>query len=457
MSSQYYFGVKHTAIRIFDDIPAAQFIEDSSITEEIPQFVIERSDIKNRVTWYNEKYPFQIGNEHLYLSFVDYVIRTEMLDAFTQRSFSYHFIPAYTRKATHYFMAELITKHFQYANVIIMNGNGMELYRRDQDSPRTHLVRKIVAGFLVVSDKKDKTKPRVLEPSKMIQSLIENYEECPTFVTGLQCVGMSVTLINQEIGNFDTVIMGHDQLNREQRYQLCRFVFNYERWRHKNIKQTQLFSLTKSVVETCLQYEQEVETICRDFQGTTVTIRQIQGLEPYQPSSRAIKRKVVLTLKEHLLNPVQWKRFVVTDSEQEEEMWEKARKFYQDIRGKELKGKSMPKKVGGFYNCSTTSSTKKGCQIRTEMEIDQIRLSGNYQWSSLFQLYHGQLSYARVFVGYKNELDSSEYTIYIKYAQLRDCPEVLSALEVYKKKQDTENGSETETESESGDSVSEDE
>jgi hypothetical protein len=316
-----------------------------------------------------------------------------------------------------------------------MNGNGMEMYRLVDGT--SFQVRKIVNGFLVVSDKKDASKPRLLEPSQQIQALVEGFANVPTFVTGLDCVGMSVTLINQDIGNFDSVVFGHNQLNREQRYQLCRFSFNYERWADKSkVKSTQWFSLTKSVVDTCLEYEQEVETICRDFQGSSPTIREIHGLEPYVPDVREVRKKDLSTLNQYLENTEQkdqWKRFPVMDGN-EEEQWGNARAFYQLVRGKELKGKAMPKKADGFYHCSTTSSTKTGCQFHTVTEMEHIR-RGQYAWSSLFQLRQGQLNYARVFVGYTTDNDPTEYTIYIKHAVLHDCEQVQTLLEkIYPKK-----------------------
>ncbi len=454
--SEFYFGVKDTVQKTFEHIAPEQFISDAKIDEDIPEHVLRRSETprvaaaiasgamveKKRITWYDEKYPFQIGNERLYLAFTDHILRTELLPTLPQDAFSYHFIPSYKRKLTQYFMVDLFLKYFPRSNVIVMNGNGMEFYRMKDD--KSFQFRKIVNGYFMVSEKSDKSKPRMLEPSKQIQALIEGFENVPTFVTGLDCVGMSVTLINDDIGNFDTVVLGHDQLNSEQRYQLCRFVFNYGRWADKSkVKHTQLFSLTKNVVDTCLGYEQEVVTICRDYQGTNPTIREIMGLEPYVPSPREVRKKDVSILCDFLVNPVQknqWKRFKVMDGN-DEEQWAKVDAYYEHVRGKKLKGKAMPKKIDGFYHCSTTSSTKSGCQFRTETEIDHIRL-GQYSWSSLFQLYQGQLRYARVFVGYTNEDDPTEYTIYIKHAELRDDVQVRTILEKHypKKKKSAQKG-----------------
>ena len=71
---------------------------------------------------------------------------------------------------------------------------------------------------------------------------------CPTFVTGYTCVGMSVTLINQNMGNFDNVVMAHQHFSTDKLYQLCRFLFNYTSWSQENkdrIKKTKRWSTFK--------------------------------------------------------------------------------------------------------------------------------------------------------------------------------------------------------------------
>ena len=45
---------------------------------------------------------------------------------------------------------------------------------------------------------------------------------------------MSVTLINQELGNFDNVVFMHNHFTSENLYQLCRFLFNYMSWSEEN-------------------------------------------------------------------------------------------------------------------------------------------------------------------------------------------------------------------------------
>ena len=73
----------------------------------------------------------------------------------------------------------------------------------------------------------------------------------------------------------------------------------------------------------------------------------------------------------------------------------------------------MPQKIGNFYQCSTTKHV--GIQTKTDIK----RLEGQ-SWYSTFQLKEDTLNYARVFVGYDNPDDPTEYYIYIKYAKIKN-------------------------------------
>jgi len=57
----------------------------------------------------------------------------------------------------------------------------------------------------------------------------------------------------------------------------------------------------------------------------------------------------------------------------------------------------------------------------------------NQSWSSMFQLTSKSLVYARIFVGYENIEDPSEYTIFIKYVLLEDTEHNKKILKKYSK------------------------
>jgi len=111
----------------------------------------------------------------------------------------------------------------------------------------------------------------------------------------------------------------------------------------------------------------------------------------------------------------------------DDEVWAQVRTRYMEILGKDLTGKAMPKKIDGFYNCSTTGHVDKQSKSNIEKCFSQ-------SWWSTFQLTQNKLSYARVFVGYDDLEDLTKYTIYIKYAQIINNGNNLAIINRYSKK-----------------------
>ena len=418
IKSTEYFGVKDTIPCILDDM---DFSEDSSITDEIPDYIYSRAGSTSKNSWYGQFFPFKLGDELTLLKFVNYVVNN-MTEYISQDSFSYHFIPGYTRRATHYQIGEIILKYFPEANIIIMNMNGIELYRLNKDTNRGRFVAKA----------EDKNIAKQPEPSDRIQELITKYSNFPTFITGFDCCGMSVTLINENLGNFDTVVYSHEHLQSDDKYQLCRFLFSYQHWKKESkskIKKTKIYTRTKGVYDETLNYESYIENICDNFLGKTVTLQQLHGEDEYKPSEKERRKESVVKAHEELSKNIlnkdkYWKRFCVSDEKEEEDAWEKVRTFYKEIKGKDLKGKSMPKKIENFYNCSVTGN----CKVNTEQDIRDRKRDA---WHSMFQLTDA-LNYIRVLVGYEDIDNPYEYTIYVKYVQLKDTPEVHKALKFFK-------------------------
>jgi hypothetical protein len=71
-------------------------------------------------------------------------------------------------------------------------------------------------------------------------------------------------------------------------------------------------------------------------------------------------------------------------------------------------------------------------------------------WWSTFQLLPNRTEYARVFVGYDDLEDNTEYTIYIKTAQLEKSDHTLAVLAEYGKKAKKEGDSSSHEASDSG-------
>ena len=428
--SPHYFGVNSCEIRIHDDIVYDEIVSSANLNTVIPNIVFDRANMnpKNQCEWYGSKFPFDLGNEILLLSFVKHMIGEINIP---QDSYSYNFIPAYTRKATHYQIVEILLENFADANVIVMNGTGIELYRKRPNCGTSYRVKTDKQLNTIVSEYERK---RLLEPSYVIQKLIETTRNCPTFVTGLTCIGMSVTLINEELGNFDNVIIAHNHLTSDKLYQLCRFLFNYMSWSEESkqrIKKTVFNSLTKTVADICLNYEAHVQRLSNDFSGLNCTLREVDGLEPEELSEREEKKKQLSSVKIKNEKGIMWEPFKVYNGN-DNSMWTAAEKFYSEKRGKklngesiQLNGKSKPKKdADGFYCCSTTKHVDK-------QRLDNVKNMQRQSWWSTFQLLPDQLTYARVFVGYDSLDDNSEYTIYVKYACLEDNENTRAVLSKY--------------------------
>jgi len=443
-----YFGVESCEIKSYDHLNECELVRrfvnstdpdipiiDIPIPESVKRYF---KNIDNmRQNWYYKNSPFTLGNELTFISFVDFILPTLSISS---ESFSYNFIPAYTRKATHYQTMELIHKHYPVSNVIVINGDGIQLFRMVESNECEE--RKMISACINSSKRINEYVKRnegeenqseminaLLEPSFMIEYLIKDTRDFPTFVTGFESVGMSVTLINKSLGNFDTVLIAHPHYSRDKLYQLCRFLFNYGRWEYEDIikiKKTRIYTLMESTINTCLEYEEHTRRLYMDFGGKSCTLREVMGLDPLEPSEKEIRAANLNLLK--LKNPEGkiWKQFKVYDGN-DDEQWEMAICFYQEFRGKKIDNRSILKKIGGYYHCSDSN----GVGLKT---VADIRAFEKDKWSSRFQLTKKQLKYARLFVGYDSINEPSEYTIFVKYVELDDTPENIETLRKYCKK-----------------------
>jgi len=433
--SPEYFGVKDCEITIYDDSESSQDIARRAelVDPSIPSVVTERAK-SNSVgqaarIWYGAKYCFEIGNEILYLGFLNFILPKLHI---AHDKFSYNFVPAYLRKSTQYQTIEMILQEYPTANVIVINGNGKELYRSRSIGTTNWITSEERVMQLAKSEKE---KRKLQEPSYMIQKMIEPFPNCPTFVTGYTCVGMSVTLINETIGNFDNVVMAHQHLNEDKLYQLCRFLFNHISWSQAGkakIKKTRFHSMTKSVIDTCLQYEEYVMRLSTDFAGKCPSLCEIDGSEEI-PTDRE-KRKEALDSIRPANTAELWRNKYKVWNGNDEEMWNKANECYKSIRGKDIKGRSMPMKdEDGFYTCSISGHNGRQCNSDIKNIMSQV-------WSNHIQLCTDQTEYARVFVGYDNLDDKTEYTIYIKTVRLERSEHTLAVLAEYGKKKSSKSG-----------------
>lgn len=471
ISSNEYFGVKDTIPNIIEkDIDTKTLLENfAQEYSQIPSHIINYSKGKSCIInendsemneiilsnkyWYGEIYPFTLGNEILYFAYLQYILPKLNI---SQSEFSYNFVPSYLRKVSHYQTAELILKYYNNANVIIINSNDIQLFRSSllsNPSEQTETSNNINSNIklTLIGTKKDIIirdeihKKQLLEPSFVIQSLIEDYKDCPTFVSGLMCVGMSVTLINQYIGNFNNVIIAHQHYNKEDLYQLCRFLFTYSNWSIENkekIKKTNFISLTQEVYDICCDYEKYIEKIKNEYSGKTCTLNEMRNIVPLLPSESEIRKRELKEIEYEW----GWKQFVIDGDDVNDDnlQWRRAENFYYNKSDKKITSKSKPspdKTDPSFYVCAINGKKER----YTATEINK-KIEGNKTWDSYFQLLPGKTKYAsRMLIGYHDIDNSKKYTIYIKWALLEDSEKVMTILNKYgkstKKKQnsDTDN------------------
>ena len=278
MKSADYFGVKDCVIKITNDClerKHSEYISTAAImesgTSSTKEALEANPDIK--FTWLTEgETYFSLGDEYKYLNYVRHTLEN-LRDGgdISNESFSYNFIPAYIRKVTHYGIMENILDVFPRAVVVVINGDGTKQWR---------LGKKGLKGKVLPHDN---------EPSKQIQKVIRKHPDQPIFITGFHCVSMSVTLISEKIGNFHNVILSHDQFinHPETLYQLCRFLFNYTSWGDKShIRKTIIHSNNMECIQSCLNYEKQIDKIEETMCGSLRTQEEICGDVRVKPSQK---------------------------------------------------------------------------------------------------------------------------------------------------------------------------
>ena len=277
-----YFGVKDVELQIISkpisngkEIPFHIYRE---IPFDIPSHLLD-IPIKSGVLvsnsnneWYREgKTYFDLGKELEFMGFIDYTLNyLKQSNKINNDTFSYNFIPGYIRKITHYGICDKILDHFPEAIVIVINSDGTRMFNMDIDD-----------YSIEITDLDNS----INEPSEQIYNEVYlKYPNKPIFITGFICVSMSVTLINEKLGNFDNVIMSYPQHIHDTSvlYQLCRYLFNYTNWHDTNItniKKTVIYSESSIYHQSCIEYEKQIDTIGQ-MSGSLRTLDEVKGNIP---------------------------------------------------------------------------------------------------------------------------------------------------------------------------------
>lgn len=411
--SDMYFGVKDCKVKV---VPKRYSMVNAQIPDEFIYRYGNDEQIKSvrqgkHEFWYgtnSKPAPFALGDEVELISHTDYTLRVLKKGGRIQEDqYSYNFVPGFCRKLTHYAIMEKVLDIYPTALVVIINGEGSRLFRMESDG--------IPVGEHL---------PQKNEPSEQIEGCIKRFPNRPVFITGFHCVGMSVTFINKNIGNFDHVVFSHEHYNGNPDilYQLCRFLFNYISWdesSHARIKSTRLFVTSQSIIDSCLEYEEQIDKITEEMTDSLRTKCEVQG------DVKIKEKKLPKEFEFDGLIPfakVDIKKVTVDDEDEADASLTRVKKIYKEWTGRELKGVAMPSKNDeGFYECSTTG--RRGVQV--EPKKLKKTLMG-WKPTSNFDLKKGKYRYARVYVVYEDEDDSSEYTWFIRKMEVSRCEEVDS-------------------------------
>jgi hypothetical protein len=393
-----YFGVKNAQIIHFENV-------SEIIDMKIPAQIVEVCKAK-KINWYTKHATsFSNGDEFSYLCYVKSVLKHLYNEKLVKNdSFSYNFIPAYNRVMTHIFIRDLIKELFDDAIVVIFNGNlsvKNKYYYKNE-------------SYDLSTDS---------EISKKIENIMNKYPNKPIFITGFNCLSMSVTLINENTGNFDNMIMSHEQyINQpDVLYQMCRFLFSYINWKDiniKKIKKTKIFTRYLNVIDKCIEYEEQVEYIEDYLSGSVRSQDEVSGdLKP--------EIKTVIKIDDNIKKyaKCEIKTFTVDDEEEEKAVWERLKKFYNNFVGKKLNANKIPDKINNFYHCSTTKNKTINQKDELKRTIEAMSSTSN------FILKSGNYKYTRLYVGYDDITKPHQYAIYLRYMTLENNEIVNKHLE----------------------------
>ena len=418
MASDEYFGVKDVELVNISPFEDTKFEEMVSYQRDIPLDLLEKFEPqlieKCKTTWYSkERTYFALGYEYEYLCFIKYMLNYLECNGFLKHDcFSYNFIPGYIRRISHYGVMDLIMKQFPDALVVVFNGI-------------------VCQGFIKQGGKYEEVGLlESNEPSLQLEDLVQRLPGRPTFITGHICIGMSVTLINPTLGNFDNAVMHFPQYYSQPDvlYQMCRFLFNYISWKPEQkslIKKTRFITADTMNYQICREYEKQIDLINMEMKGSLRTQDEVSGkikvkksIKPKVLQNAAIEKEVILH---------DYKKFKVYDGN-DEEIMEKVYQEWLQFRGHKIPSNSKLKKNEHyFYQCSTT---KKNMVHDLHSMNTYLK---NLKWDSNIQLAKNNYRYSRLYVAYDDIEDPSEYTIFMKKVELNKNEVVKKYLDKLKK------------------------
>ena len=321
---------------------------------------------------------------------------------------------------------EIILEIYPTSNVIIMNGNdtGMTLWTNNR--------------------KKVDSDSKITEPSKQVMDLLNRpqydpetgnkiylFKNKPTFIVGFQTCNMSVTLIDEDIGNFDNMLFYHDHLRNDPEclYQMMRIVFSYQAWSEFNsykMRTTRLWG-NQETYQIIRHYEDAVEKIEVLESGKYVE-DEIRGNVPIKEKKKKLKEDNELQQIPEEMIDIDIEQISI-DPKCEERKWKYIEVSYKEFIGKDLKGRSDPRRDSNKKNDFMLTSVIGKKHTKGPLSLEKLNSHINgLSWFSNFAIGTNKYKYIRLYVGYKNITDNSKYTVVIRKLELKNEPIVNEKL-----------------------------
>ena len=195
-------------------------------------------------------------------------------------------------------------------------------------------------------------------------------------------------------------------------------MFNYISWQSpETIQQTRLYVSNRAVLETCLNYEKQIELIENTMVGSVRIKDEVVGDVNVKRSKKPIERK--FDALEDFTNVPTLKCFYV-DNGNETEQFAAMIKYCESWVGWSIDERSIPRKnAEGFYECAPSGD--KCVHVNPTNMKNRCR---TWKWYTNHKLTPTQFKYYRIYVAYDRIDDPSEYTWIVRLLEIKDSPDV---------------------------------
>ena len=298
INKEDYFGVNEHEVCLIDE----KTINYDEIPLTLTSDVIDKANYKGKFTNFVDYHPF-LGKEMKTLKNIDHILDKKIKLNEKKGTFYKMFIPACKRRVTHYQITNIVRRYLPNASILTINGV-------DKDG---------IGGIILnyIEDTQEKIKKLELSDNKELNSIINDefkskpfLKENPFIITGFQCIGMSVSLVHPDYGNFDSIILTQDWINNEDTYQFMRTNFSKKRWSKEE---------QKKIIKTKLYTIMEVFNKLSSYEDLGFRMHSIKGEYSYEDVGieksqlKRIKQKKVTIKKRHFWAYIKEGRYNGTD------------------------------------------------------------------------------------------------------------------------------------------------